>query len=214
MACTNSSCDKYYCIKCLWNRYGCKLSNCFLVKNWTCPFCNNTCNCVPCLENRGINPAQFSCESLLSNILALPFPFSAYESPNVPAISDFKPVYYSHALKKRKNYVSVNDSTSPTPHSPSKSLKKITSFESVPNELSNSSSTPEFPSSSSPRFSKNFSPPEDFQNILSSNHSSPNENSLDSSIKQEEKDSSKDRYDKEMDYDYEVKRKFIKKKNY
>lgn len=202
----NSSCGKFYCIKCLWNRYGCKLADCFSNKNWTCPFCKNMCNCAPCLENRGINPSQFSCESLLSSVLDLPYPFSSYESPNVPAICDFKPVYFSHALKKRKMYVPVNESTtSPTsPHSPSKPLKKVTSYESVGNEHSNSSPTPELPSSSSPRFSKNFSPPEDYQNV-SSNHSSPNDNSLDSNIKQEDKES-KDRYDKDsMDYEYDVK---------
>jgi len=123
-----SRCDKQYCSKCLWNRYGQKLMDCLSNKTWICPLCEDNCNCTPCLEKKGINPVDFSLEKILESAMEDNYPFQSYVAPNIPCVSDFKPhLPHMHALKKRKMYgLSTPTSASPgaTSRSPTVATEK------------------------------------------------------------------------------------------
>lgn len=136
--CTNipnrTKCDKKYCSKCLWNRYGQKVIDCLSISDWICPFCEGRCNCNPCLEKKGINPMDFCLEDVLKNVLDAQYPFQSFTQPNVPCVSDSKPYLHIHALKKRKMYgiSSPSGSLSPasTPVTP-KDLSKMTARQQI-----------------------------------------------------------------------------------
>ena len=95
--CSNISCKKLYCTKCLWNRYqeayfDIKMKNC----DWFCPNCRNICNCIDC------NQQQCNAALLLKkNNVNEDYPFANYESPHVPSISDSRPLFKEYPLKKR-----------------------------------------------------------------------------------------------------------------
>eukprot|EP01127_Copromyxa_protea_P017645 TRINITY_DN5410_c0_g1_i2.p1 TRINITY_DN5410_c0_g1~~TRINITY_DN5410_c0_g1_i2.p1 ORF type:complete len:136 (-),score=11.96 TRINITY_DN5410_c0_g1_i2:35-442(-) len=49
-----SSCDASYCCSCLWNRYMIKQIEVEMsLEPFVCPFCKRSCNCPPCLKERG-----------------------------------------------------------------------------------------------------------------------------------------------------------------
>lgn len=53
-------CETRYCNVCLWHRYGMRIGECRqLGETWECPRCNDACNCVACMRNRGANFAPF-----------------------------------------------------------------------------------------------------------------------------------------------------------
>lgn len=57
---TCTKCNTSYCNQCLWDRYTLTLCECNRLKNWTCPHCNDVCNCVKCLKKRDIDTLSYS----------------------------------------------------------------------------------------------------------------------------------------------------------
>eukprot|EP01114_Cavostelium_apophysatum_P014622 TRINITY_DN3837_c0_g1_i4.p1 TRINITY_DN3837_c0_g1~~TRINITY_DN3837_c0_g1_i4.p1 ORF type:complete len:1236 (-),score=280.64 TRINITY_DN3837_c0_g1_i4:49-3756(-) len=124
VTCCKKSCQNVYCARCIWNRYGEKLLDC-LKKKWTCPSCRNICNCPKCLEKAGQASQELSPEKILGATLEASYPFASMPQPNVPGISDSKPQFVLHNLKKRKmggiysiGSISITTTTpTPTPFS-------------------------------------------------------------------------------------------------
>jgi hypothetical protein len=93
-------CNTAYCTSCLWNRYGKKLIECLSEITWKCPCCMDSCNCIACLEKKGIQPGTEPCP-ISSDILEDSYPFRHASKPNIPCPSDFKP-QFQNTWKKRK----------------------------------------------------------------------------------------------------------------
>ncbi|KAL9657284.1 hypothetical protein ABK040_011504 [Willaertia magna] len=106
---TCSKCNINYCNQCLWDRYALKLSDCLKNKEWSCPMCNDVCNCNLCLKKRGVDCLNYSVNILskmddLKDILPFNEGDVSGEQSNdqVDSVNDSKPQPIKSILEVKK----------------------------------------------------------------------------------------------------------------